>query len=463
MVDSELEKWKTWVFGCTFVNYAMSHWTRKCYTNVKEQMIAAGVSAYILAAMDSGFMFTYAGGSFITGALGDRFSPTKVVAIGLLGSSVVLFLIVVGASTPLIAESASVGMLWFAGVQIIHGFFQATGGPVNTAIMNNWFPKEGRGAIFGLWTMHQYVGDIVAAFAGAWILSSPLNWRMAIIIPLVFNGVWSVINFVAVPSTPEEKGLSREGSSLPLSSQEAKSSKAAVKSSTADDVPITYAQAFAAPNVMNYAIAFGFFKLINYAMFFQLPVILAANFDSATANLISSLYSFGMMPGGYICGKVSDIYGGRRACVCATMMVILVPLLVFFAYFMDSLNVILLLVMLCFMGTLVGGPNNIITSAVAADIADAFGSKAAGTITGIINGSGSITAAAGQLLIPIFASAGEADGVGYRYVWLFLVFCTIVGTLCLYPKIKKELAPVVVSGGGTYQSVATNRRVSSNI
>ena len=108
--------------------------------------------------------------------------------------------------------------------------------------------------------------------------------------------------------------------------------------------------------------------------------------------------------------------------------------------YMESMDVVFLLVLLCLMGTLVGGPNNIITSAVTADIADQFGSKACGTITGIINGSGSITAAAGQLLIPIFSSWGEHDGVGYRYVWLFLVFCTIVGTLCLWPKIKKELA-----------------------
>lgn len=55
------------MFAATFVNYAMAHWTRKCYTNVKVQLMAAGVSAYTLAAMDSAFMFTYAGGSFITG------------------------------------------------------------------------------------------------------------------------------------------------------------------------------------------------------------------------------------------------------------------------------------------------------------------------------------------------------------------------------------------------------------
>ena len=70
-----LEKGQKWVFASTFLNYAYAHWTRKCYTNVKVQLMAAGVDPLTLTAMDSGFMFTYAGGSFVTGMLGDRFSP----------------------------------------------------------------------------------------------------------------------------------------------------------------------------------------------------------------------------------------------------------------------------------------------------------------------------------------------------------------------------------------------------
>ncbi len=46
-------------------------------------------------------------------------------------------------------------------------------------------------------------------------------------------------------------------------------------------------------------------------MFFQLPVILSSHFDPSTSNIISALYSVGMMPGGVVCGWVSDIYGGR--------------------------------------------------------------------------------------------------------------------------------------------------------
>ena len=92
--------------------------------SVKVQLMSVGVSAYVLAAMDSAFMFTYAGGSFITGPLGDRFSPTAVVGIGLLGSTVCLALITFGSTAPAIATSASLSMLWFAGTQFLHGFFQ---------------------------------------------------------------------------------------------------------------------------------------------------------------------------------------------------------------------------------------------------------------------------------------------------------------------------------------------------
>jgi len=54
--------------------------------------------------------------------------------------------------------------------------------------------------------------------------------------------------------------------------------------------------------------------------------------------------------------------------------------------------------------------------------------QAVGTVTGIINGSGSVTAAFGQMAIPVLADWGATDGVGYRYVWLFLVACTLAGT-----------------------------------
>lgn len=438
--EKKMSSYQRWIFLATFINYAMAHWTRKSYTNVKVQLMQNGVSPLTLTAMDSGFMFTYAFGSFITGQLGDRFSPVGVVGGGLLGSTVCLLLIIYGASTTIIHNAALCGT-WFLTCQLLHGAFQATGGPVNTAIMGSWYSSKGRGLIFGLWTCHQYIGDIFAAIASAYILHNGIDWRLCIVIPAVVNGLWAFINFFQVPNRPEDVGLGNADASK--TSSRITTSEGTVRVVEDTPAPIGFIQAFMLPNVMSYAIAFGFFKLVNYAMFFQLPVILSSHFDPVTSNVISALYSVGMMPGGIVCGWVSDLYGGRRACVIATFMGVLCPLLWVFAIYMSVIPIYLLLFLLAFMGCLVGGPNNIITSAVAADLADdpsiKGNNRALGTVTGIINGSGSVTAAMGQLAIPVLYSMGKANGVEYRYVWFFLIFCTVIGTSLMGPKIFKEL------------------------
>merc|ERR1711862_289653 len=100
-------------------------------------------------------------------------------------------------------------------------------------------------------------------------------------------------------------------------------------------------------------------------------------------------------------GYVSDFFGGRRGVVIGIFMCTLMGFLGFFAKYSQSpdLGATTLLVCLGCMGILVGGPNNIITSAVAADLAShpsvKGNNKSLGTVTGLINGTGSFVAAAG--------------------------------------------------------------------
>ena len=85
-------------------------------------------------------------------------------------------------------------------------------------------------------------------------------------------------------------------------------------------------------------------------------------------------------------------------------------------------------------------PNNIITSAVAADLAShpsvRGNTKSLGTVTGLINGCGSITASVGLLAVgPL------QDRFGWGSVWVYLIGCTACGTLLMGTKIKAELFP----------------------
>mmetsp|Transcript_18902 Transcript_18902/g.27665 ORF Transcript_18902/g.27665 Transcript_18902/m.27665 type:complete len:475 (-) Transcript_18902:138-1562(-) len=443
-----LKSYQKWAFFVTFGGYFMAHFSRKCYSTVKEQLeIEAGYSSFTLSQMDTTFMGTYAIGNIISGKLGDTFAPTTVLSIGLFGSGACLFLMVVGLIFDFEGFSETLGNVFILGVYFMFGFFQSTGGPVGTAVMGNWFCDPAsikhRGLIFGLWTCHQYCGDVIAAFCTAWVLGNGWTYWWGLVIPAVTNVLWGILTMTLI-GDPADVGIITDEVRIrqkKLAEEQAKLGNGQVLE---DDgpAPITYAQAIRIPMVAQYAFAFGFFKLTNYTLFFWLPYFLGKHFDPVKANLIASLYSVGMMPGGIIVGVVSDLFGGRRATVIGVFMCCLVVFLVVFSQLSESLSAAALLPMLACMGILVGGPNNIITSAVAADLAShpsvKGNNKSLGTVTGLINGCGSITSSIGLLAVgPL------QDMFGWASVWYYLIACTLTGTLLMSNKIFRELFPKV--------------------
>ena len=462
-----------WAFFVTFIGYFMSHFARKCYSTVKQQLQnTAGYSSIILSAMDTVFMGTYAAGNIISGKLGDTFNPTTILVVGLLGNGVCVFLIAVSLWMNIRSMSVTLGNIFIITIYFLFGFFQSVGDPVGechvtysfliaylftklneskfrilfvllegTVVMGNWFCDkksiESRGLIFGLWTCHQYLGDISAAVCTAAILSAGLDYTYALLIPACANVVWAYITMKLI-ADPADVDIITPEVKVRLAKLKEKELETGLLATDQGKTPITYATAI--PLVANYALAYGFFKLTNYVLFFWLPFFLGKHFDPVTANLIASLYSVGMMAGGIIVGVVSDLFGGRRACVIGTFMGCLMIFLYVFSKKSEELSAAALLVMLTIMGILIGGPNSIITSAVAADLAShpsiQGNNKSLGTMTGLINGCGSITASVGLLAVGPLQEA-----FGWSSVWLFLMGSVFTGTALMGSKMYKELFP----------------------
>jgi len=394
-------------------------------------------------------MATYAAGNVINGKLGDTYNPITILAIGLWGSGACLLVMIAAILLDLVSISVALGNVVLLSILFLFGFFQATGGPVGTAVMGNWFcdaeSVKNRGLIFGFWTCHQYLGDISAALVTAWILGSGAAYWWALFVPAIANILFAFITMQLV-ADPYQKGIITPEVKIRQAKFEEKKKEMAEKGeSIGEDTgpkAISFRDAFRIPMVANYAFAFGFFKLTNYVLFFWLPYFLGKNFDPVTANLIASLYSVGMMPGGIIVGFASDFFGGRRALVIGVFMGLLIVFLALFAKFSEAgdMSPSLLLVMLACMGILVGGPNNIITSAVAADLSShpsvRGSSKSLGTVTGLINGCGSITASVGLLAVgPL------QQHFGWSSVWIYLIGCTAAGTCLMGNKIYAEIFP----------------------
>jgi sugar phosphate permease len=445
-----LKAYQPMAFFVTFGGYFMAHLTRKSYSTVKKQLqYDAGYSATILSAMDTTFMFTYAAGNIINGKLGDTFNPTTILAIGLWGSGACLVVMTGVILLNLVSINVSVANVVLLSILFFFGIFQATGGPVGTAVMGNWFcdaeSVKKRGTIFGFWTCHQYLGDVCAALVTAYILNSGYAYWWALFVPAIANILFAFLTMQLV-ADPYDKGIITPEVKIRQAKFEAKKKELAEKGETIEEdqgpQAISFIDAFKIPMVANYAFAFGFFKLVNYCLFFWLPYFLGQHFDDVTANLIASLYSVGMMPGGIIVGYASDFFGGRRALVIGVFMGLLIVFLAIFAKFSESedLNPTVLLFMLACMGILVGGPNNIITSAVAADLSShpsvRGSSKSLGTVTGLINGCGSFTASVGLLAVGPLQEA-----FGWSSVWVYLIGCTATGTILMSSRIYAEIYP----------------------
>jgi sugar phosphate permease len=202
-----LSKYRTIVYSSTFVAYAMSHFSRKCYTNVKVQLKLLGMDPILLSQMDTTFMFFYAIGSFFSGQLGDTYHAPTVVGLGLIGSAACVLTLALGIWDDIENSTYWISHFFFLSVWLVHGLFQSTGGPVNTAIMGNWFGSKNRGWIFGTWTCHQYVGNILAAVVATAILNSSWHWTWALVVPALSNAAWGLWVMTMVPEKPADVGL----------------------------------------------------------------------------------------------------------------------------------------------------------------------------------------------------------------------------------------------------------------
>ena len=144
---------------------------------------------------------------------------------------------------------------------------QAIGGPVGTAIMGNWMvtpeARRNRGLIYGTWTTHQYLGNIIAPVIIVLCNVSHAKWWWGLMWPVFINAGWGLVCHFALPATPEAHARKEAAE------------KAALTGTTLNTVPeepakrgITIKEALQIPSVAGYCVAFGFMKTINYVLFF---------------------------------------------------------------------------------------------------------------------------------------------------------------------------------------------------
>uniref|UniRef100_A0A672GTR0 Sugar phosphate exchanger 3 n=1 Tax=Salarias fasciatus TaxID=181472 RepID=A0A672GTR0_SALFA len=421
------------VFLLTFFSYVLLHASRKTFSNVKVSISAQWTpslqnesavyemyttiffpkqATLFLGALDSIFLFSYAVGLYLSGVIGDRFNLRYVLCVGLCGSAAVEFVFGTLTEWLQLYNVYLYCVLW-----VLNGLLQSAVWPCVVAVMGNWFGKTGRGFVFGLWSACASVGNILGAFLASSVLK--YGYEYAFLVTSVVQFAGGVVVFFGLLTSPKETGLSPD-------EPEAQSPRA-----------ISFCQAFCLPGVLPYSLAYACLKLVNYSFFFWLPFYLSNNYKwkEAEADRLSVWYDVGGIIGGTVQGLVSD-FMGKRAPVLAFSLVLAMGALVGYSRSPD--DQVINAVLLATTGFFIGGPSNMISSAISADLgrqeALRGSQEALATVTGIVDGTGSIGAAGGQYLVSLIESK-----LGWMSVFYFFIVMTGGSVAFISPLLFKEL------------------------
>jgi OPA family glycerol-3-phosphate transporter-like MFS transporter 3 len=430
-----------------------------------------------LAILDTIFLFFYACGLYVAGFVEDRVDIRKALALGMAVSSLTVF----GFA---ILAYFSIHTFWpYALLWSLNGLIQASGWPAAVSIMGSWFGslncncfgtsntakknRCGRGAILGAWSGNASAGNVISSWVFFLVLSNSVlpgyaphqngNWILAMAISAGILLFVAVLVFFMV-RLPSETGWLDSGEDLHNeesdedSGEETGSGEFGQRSLNeplvldymegdeegehSSDEAVSFCEALCIPGVVPYALSYMCLKLANYAMFFWLPFYLShskaeAKGTATNIDVISSSFDYGQIMGGFFAGWISDRLRTRAPVVVVMLLMSSVALLSFFALGAPSVG--LLVVMIPVTGFLLGGPANMISSAIAADLGSSVqgSGKALATVTGIIDGTGSLGAAVGQYLVFVLANCGTGSGGSGEHCTWTPVFIMLVGcTLC---------------------------------
>ena len=364
--------------------------------------------------MDSAYLFCYSLGNYYSGILGDSYPITTVVSLGMVLSSLgYLAMAILG-----FTEVKMVGI--FVGLWGLQGITQSSVWPGTVSIMGNWFSKQNRGKIMGFWSSCPSVGNLVGAqLAGLTVSVLGFSWEYLVLTNLIFlllaAFVFATFAYDKPSQVPGVQGL--------------------LENTHSSKKGISFWKAWLLPGVLLYALNYSCVKLLNYGMMMWLPYYLEkqVNLSGELVSVVANLYDLGGLLGAFLCGWISDIVKCRTPVV-SIMLIVALPL-----YFVFQLGTEQTYWMYFFLvplqGFFVSGAANLISCAIAADLAqnEKVKEEAMCTVTGIIDGTGSLGAGLGQLAI------GALAGVGWMYVFWFMILVGLTSVVLLLPLFIREV------------------------
>jgi OPA family glycerol-3-phosphate transporter-like MFS transporter 3 len=414
----------------TYVACASFHASREAYVAVKgDFQRRLHFPTQLLGLLDTTFLVCYGLGLLFSGSIGARFGNKTVATVGLAGTAAVLA--AHGALSKgwlgVLPESAdeawAQGLSLYVPLVALNGVVQSLGFPNLVAVTSGWVAPNQRGFVLGLWSTTGAAGDIIGLNVATAVLEGGLEWQTVFFAVSGYLGVMTIVLWTCVEdrgkktATGEVTKETSKTSVVPVVGDAGETTKLLSSSPPPPprgNVLSGLAEAWAVPGVLDWSLSYFFIKTVTYTILFWMPYYLTLTLDSqATADNLTVLFDVSMIFGTATLGLVTDRVGGVRSPLFVGSFVVgSLPLLFLPALRQSTFHYAAAFVTV---GLFSGGPAHMYGTAVSVDLGEAAAAAGApglvSSLSGLIDGIGTLGAAVGQSIVARVASEGERSAM----------------------------------------------------
>jgi OPA family glycerol-3-phosphate transporter-like MFS transporter 3 len=406
---------------------ASFHASREAYVAVKGDFQRhLHFPTQLLGLLDTTFLVCYGVGLLFSGSIGARFGNKTVASVGLAGTAAVLATHGFLSKGWLTAAPRDADDAWAQGLSLyvplvaLNGLVQSLGFPNLVAVTSGWVDPTQRGLVLGLWSTTGAAGDIIGLNVATAVLDGGVfSWQTVFFAVAGYLGLMTVVLFFFVEdrsgkqlerSFGEETDETKKADELNSETTKLLGSTQTKKSSSYGNALSGLAEAWLVPGVLDWSMSYFFIKTVTYTILFWMPYYLTLTLDSqATADNLTVLFDVSMILGTTALGLVTDRANGARSPLFVCSFVFgAAPLLFLPALRQSAFHYAAAFIIV---GVFSGGPAHMYGTAVSVDLGEA--AAAAGkpnlvsSLSGLIDGIGTLGAAVGQSIVARVASEGE--------------------------------------------------------
>jgi len=365
---------------------------------LKESVDAGGLGltatqvSYILGATK----ISYAVGQLLNGQLSERFSPRKLLAIGMLGTAVLNVLFGFGTA-----------LYFLIFIWACNGYSQSLGWTPCVRVLVNWFPVHRRGKVIGF-IGTGYQATAVATFLVSGYAAQTYGWRGALWVPAGIMAVAAVVMLVFLREHPPDRDN--------IADPDGTFSAATIgpRNDPRHSVTENFLLTISNPALWLLGVSLGLLNACRYG-FLDWGLTHLKEVQETGVGIAALKYAvlpLGAVAGSYVAGWASDrFFGSRRAPVTCLLLVALALLSLTYDYVARTSMPATIVLLVC-IGFCIYGPQALHVGTAPADLARRGTSAAA---AGFVNCLGYAGAAGGD-----YFTGRTLDAYGWEraiFIW----------------------------------------------